>query len=336
MSFIWPPMLLSLLLLPAGLAIYAWVSRRRQRLAAVYGRAGTTQGATGPAGAVLRWMPPVLIIAGLATMLLATARPQAVVSLPRVEGTVILAFDVSGSMAATDMTPTRMDAAKAAARTFVASEPPTVSIGIVAFSDAGISAQVPTNDRATIDSAIDRLTPQKGTSVGEGITASLKAIAAANAGPWVDYYTNASAAPTASPTPVPSGTYTSAAIILLTDGENNESPDPMTAAHAAADRGVRIYTVGIGTAAGTNVNLKGFTVHTQLDQATLQQIAQVTGGTYFSASDAGQLQTVYADLSTALVGHAELTEVTAIFAGVSLLLLLIGASTSLLWQGRLP
>ncbi|MGD0863003.1 MAG: VWA domain-containing protein [Candidatus Limnocylindrales bacterium] len=336
MSFIWPPMLLSLALIPIGLLFYRALGGRRRRLLAARGGPGFAQGAAhGPAGLRGR-IPALLVLCGLVVMSVALARPQAVVDLPRQEGTVILAFDVSGSMAATDLAPTRMAAAKAAATDFVEREPSSVTIGVVAFSDSGVSVQPPTNDQATVLAAIDRLAPQRGTSLGQGILASLKAIAVEEAGPWVDYYTTQTPTPTPTPTPVPAGTHAPAVIVLLSDGENNESPDPLTVAQTAADQGVRIYTVGIGSAAGTTVDLNGFEVFTQLDEATLQQIAQVTGGAYYGADDAQQLRSIYDNLDTQLVIQPQLTEITSIFAGVSVLMLLAGALTSLMWLGRMP
>lgn len=339
MSFIWPPMLLTLALIPLGLALYRYLDVRRRRRLAEYGGSGLAGGVTRRPGGVRGRVPAVLLLLGLVVMAMAMARPQAVVSLPRQEGTVILAFDVSASMGATDLQPTRIDAAKAAAKDFVARQPRSITIGVVAFSDAGISVQQPTNDQATVIAAIDRLRPERGTSVAEGILTSLKVIAIAEAGPYANnYYSNASPAPTAtpSPTPVPAGTHAPAAIVLLSDGENNETPDPMAAAQAAADQGVRIYTVGLGSAAGTTVTVNGFQLHTQLDEATLQGISQLTDGTYYGATDAQQLRSIYDNLDTGLVLQPQLTEITALFAGTSLLLLIAGALTSLLWLGRLP
>ncbi|MGH2513173.1 MAG: VWA domain-containing protein, partial [Candidatus Limnocylindrales bacterium] len=266
----------------------------------------------------------------------ALARPQGTVDLPREEGTVILAFDVSGSMAATDLQPTRLAAAKAAATDFVQRQPSSVVIGVVAFSDSGITVQQPTSDQASVLAAINRLSPQKGTAVGQGILASLRAIALEVAGPTVNYYSNRSPAPTASPTPVPAGYHAPAAIVLLTDGDNNENPDPVSVAQAAANQGVRIYTVGIGSVAGTNLDLNGFQVHTQLDAATLQQIAQLTGGTYYAAADAASLKSIYDNLDTQLVVKPEQLELTALFAGAGILFLILGAGLSLAWLGRLP
>ena len=281
-------------------------------------------------------VPPVLFVAGLTVMVVALARPQGVVALPRQEGTVILAFDISGSMVATDLAPTRMDAAKAAATAFVERQPASVVIGVVAFSDAGISVQQPSNDQAAVLAAIDRLTPQRGTSLGQGILTSLHTISVAAAGPTVDYYSNRSPEPTAAPTPVPAGYHAPAVIVLFTDGENNEQPDPQTAAQSAADQGVRIDPVGIGSQAGATIDLNGFRVHTQLEEATLQQIAQTTGGTYYSAADAPSLHAIYDDLDTTLVIKPEDIELTAIFGGVALGLMLVGALGSLAWLGRLP
>jgi len=340
MSFIWPPMLLCVALIPIGLLLYRVLENGRRRRLATYGGAGLALGTTRRPAGVRGRIPAVLVVCGLTVMTFAMARPQAVVGLPQQEGTVILAFDVSGSMAATDLKPTRMDAAKIAAKDFVARQPSGITIGVVAFSDSGISVQRPTKDQSTVVSAIDRLAPQRGTSVAQGILASLKAIAVQEAGSSVDYYTNRSPSPSPSPTdtptPVPAGSHSSAVIILLTDGENNESPDPLAAAQSAADRGVRIYTVGIGSAAGTTLDLNGFQVHTQLDQAALQQISQITDGTYYAAADEQQLRSIYDNLNTQLIIEPQLTEMTAIFAGVSLLMLLAGAATSFMLLGRFP
>src|SRR5690242_902273 len=275
MSFIWPVMLVLLLAIPVCVVLYLRLQRRRRQISASYGSMGLVQAAAGRSLGVRRHIPPALFLAGLTILIIALARPQTVVSVPRVEGTVILAFDVSGSMAAEDLQPNRMEAAKVAARAFVEQQPRTVQIGVLAFSDSGLAVQAPTNDQAAIPAAINRLSPQRGTSLGQGILASLNTIAAANQPP-PKIYSNLTPTPAASPTPVPAGTYTSAAIVLLSDGENNENPDPLEAAKVAADRGVRIYTIGIGSPAGTTLHVNGFTVHTSLDEAMLQHVAQLT------------------------------------------------------------
>jgi Ca-activated chloride channel family protein len=338
MSFIWPPMLFSLLLIPLGLLTYRFIgARRRRNLARTYGPAALARSTGERRSRPARLIPAALIVGGLAAMGVALARPQAVVALPRVQGTVILAFDISGSMSATDIAPTRIAAAQAAARDFVANQPSGISIGVVAFSDAGVSVQVPTTDSGPVLDAIDRLVPQKGTSVAAGITASLNAITVAERGPYAnDYYSNASPAPTASPTPVPAGHHAPAVIVLLTDGENNEQPDPLALAQVAANQGVRIFTVGIGSTAGTDLDVNGVHVHTSLNEAELQQIAQITDGAYYNATDAQQLKSIYDNLDTELVATPELTELTSVFAATSLLMLLSGAAASLLLLGRMP
>ena len=335
MSFVWPPMLLAVALVPLGILLYRALEGRRRR-AMARGGLGVGQGMARRPGGVRARIPAVLFIAGLTVLMVALARPTAAVDLPREEGTVILAFDVSGSMAADDLKPTRMEAAKAATQDFVERQPPGVIIGVVAFSDAGLSVQAPTNDQATVLAAIKRLTPERGTSLGQGIRAALSTIATAENGPVTNYYSNRSPAPTATPAPVAPGSHTSAVIVLLTDGENTQPPDPGAAAQAAADQGVRIYTVGIGSAAGTTLDIDGFKVHTQLDAATLQHISDVTGGTYYAAADEQDLHKVYDELDTRLVVKPQMIEVTSLFAGASVLLLVVGGVFSLLWLGRLP
>lgn len=335
MTFLWPVMLILLLVLPVAVVVYMRMRRQRQKRAASYGTLGMLQGAMGRSLGMRRHIPPLFFLLALAVLIFALARPVTVVSLPHIEGTVILAFDVSASMGADDLKPTRMEAAKVAARDFVKEQPTTVQIGVVAFSDSGFSGQAPTNDQAAILAAIDRLTPQRGTSLANGIEASLTAIALSLAPPE-KHYSSLTATPTVTPTPVPAGTYGSAVIILLTDGENNENPNPLALAKAAADRGVRIYTVGIGSAAGADLKLNGFTVHTQLDEATLQQVAQITGGTYYNADDEQTLRNIYDNLNTQIVIKPERTEITSLLAGVSIFLLLIGGAFSLLWFSRLP
>ena len=334
MSFIWPTMLISLLLVPLLVVLYLRLQRRRQQMAARYGGFGLMQAA----GQSLGWrrhLPPALFLGGLTLLLLAVARPETMVSLPRIEGTVILAFDVSGSMAADDLEPNRMEAAKTAARVFIEHQPRTVQIGVVAFSDGGFMVQTPTNDQDAILTTIERLAPERGTSLGQGIFASLNTIAA-DAEQALLFDPEATTEADITPTPVPPGTFTPAVIVLLTDGENLDEPDPLEAAQAAADRGVRIHTIGIGSAAGTTLEVEGFTVFTQLNETLLQQIAKITDGTYYNAENEEELQAIYENLDPQLVIKPEKMEVTSVFAGASMLVLLIGGTFSLLWFGRVP
>jgi Ca-activated chloride channel family protein len=332
MSFIWPALLSLLLLLPLFVALYLRAQRRRRALAERYGSLGLLQAGAGRGPGARRHIPPALFLAALALLIVALARPQAAVSLPRLEGTVILTFDVSGSMAADDLQPSRLDAAKLAAQEFVRRQPPTVQIGVVAFSEGGLTVQVPTNTQAEVLAAIERLSPQRGTSLGEGILASLNVIAA-------DAATTADAPP---PTPAEPGAetappqYPSAVIVLLSDGENNARPDPLEAAQMAAASGVRIFTVGLGSPEGAILQLEGFSVHTRLQEAALQQIAQLSGGAYFSAAAADELPAIYDQVAAQLVIKPEQTEITALVVGAGLLLLLVGGLLSLFWFSRMP
>jgi Ca-activated chloride channel homolog len=278
-----------------------------------------------------RHIPPALFAAGLALLVVGLARPQAVVSMPRIAGTVMIAFDVSGSMAAEDAEPSRMEAAKTLARAFVEQQPPGVRIGVTAFSDGGLTVQAPTESRDDLLAAIERVSPQRGTSLGQGILAALTAIAAEH-GEAPPLAGDENAAPTA----VPSGTWAPAAIVLFSDGENTAPPDPFEVAELAAERGVRIHTVGVGSTNGITLQLEEFAVHTRLDEASLQQIAELTAGSYFGAERQGELGLVYQELARRLVVEPESIEITALLAGAGILLLLAGGVCSLVWFGRMP
>jgi Ca-activated chloride channel family protein len=331
MTFIWPPMLLLLVLVPALALLYVWIQRRRQRMIESYGSAMLMSSRR---YGVRRHIPAAFFLIALTVLIIALARPEAIVGVPRIEGTVILAFDISGSMAATDLEPTRLEAAKEAARAFVESQPPSVRIGLVAFSDSGIAIQQPTYNQDEMLAAIRRLDAARGTSLGNGMLVSLNIIITEPE--ETNFYSNLTPEPTPSPTPMPAGTYTSGVIVLLTDGENTEEPDPFEIAQIAADRGVRIHTIGIGSAAGTALNIEGFNVFTQLDEAMLQTISQLTGGSYYNAQSEEELLEIYENLDRQFVIMPEPMEVTPIFAGISILVLLIGGALSLLWFGRVP
>ncbi len=336
MSFLWPSMLPLLLLAPLAILLYAALGRRRRRLAGRFSQLGFAPSAAGEREPGLRrHLPQAFYLAGFLGLLLALARPQAAVSLPRLEGTVILAFDVSGSMAADDLEPTRMEAAKAAAQAFIEDQPPSVRLGVVAFSDSGFTVQAPTSDQEAILATINRLQPERGTSLANGILAALNTLAPSEAVADLRL-SDLPPVPTPTPTPVPEGTYAPAAVVLLTDGENNLFPDPLEAADMAAERGVRIYTIGIGSAAGTTLEVEGFLVHTQLDEPLLNAIAERTGGAYFSAETEEELLAIYDSLTPELTVEPEQMEITALLAGAGLLAWLAGGAMSLAWYGRLP
>jgi Ca-activated chloride channel homolog len=335
MSFIWPAMLWSLLAIPLIVFLYLRMQKRRAQYAIRYGSLGLMQQASGRGVGSRRHIPALLFLTGLIILFLALGRPQMVIGLPKVDGIVILAFDVSGSMLADDFDPTRMEAAKTVAKDFVARQPSSVRVGVVAFSDSGFSTQLPTNDRASILAAIDRLQPQRGTSLANGIIVSLNTIAnVTGQEPIIGF--NDSEPSQASPTPVQVSADNSAVIVLFTDGENNMDPDPLAAAQFAADRGVPIHTIAIGSVEGVDLTVNGFTVHTKVDEAALQQIAEVTDGFYFNAETEEDLRTIYDSIEPGFRITKDETEVTAVFAGISILILLVGGMLSLLWFSHVP
>lgn len=324
MTLAWPWALLGLLALPLVFVAY----RRLLRQQAVRRAELAQQGLVVPRRHD-RWrhLAPVLLVAALAVMLLALSRPMAAVAEPRREGTVILAFDVSTSMAAKDVQPTRLDSAKAAAKAFVDKQPASVKIGVVAFGGNGIIAQQPTADKDQVLSSIGRLEPQGDTSLGQGILTSLSAIAGK---PIVSNGDTEQG----SGDETPIGYYGGTAIVLLTDGENTSGPDPLNLADLASAAGVKIYPIGLGSAEGTVLEINGFSIATHLDEDTLKQIAQVSGGTYYNATDSGTLAKVYDSIQLNWVSRTIPHEVTSLVAGVATLLLLAGAVVSVLRRGR--
>ena len=333
MSFIWPALLWSLAVIPLFVLLYLRMQKRRSQYAIRYGSLGLVQQASGRGVGLRRHIPAILFLLGLTILFVALARPQMVLGLPKVEGIVILAFDVSGSMSAEDFEPTRLEAAKIVARDFVSRQPSTVQVGVVAFSESGFSVELPSNDQAAILASIDRLKPQRGTSLASGIIVSLNTIATLTGQDPILSADQQSDAPTPKPEPVAEN---SAVIVLLTDGENNVNPDPLAAAQLAADRGVRIHTIAVGSVEGVTLEVNGFTVHTKVDEATLQQIAGLTEGQYFNAETEEDLETIYKSIEPHLVIEQDETEVTAVFAGLSILILLIGGMLSLFWFSHVP
>jgi Ca-activated chloride channel homolog len=338
MTFVWPWALLSVLALPLLVAWYRRVLRRRTLRRAELAALGLVAPGTSASGRLPgrgRHLAPVLFLTALGLLFVALARPQATVAEPRQEGTVILAFDVSGSMAATDVTPTRLAAAQAAARGFVQRQPASVQLGVVAFGTNGLVTQRPTSDKAAVLAAIDRLTPLGGTALNRGLQASLSAILGK---PVQVSDPNASPGPGASAAPGGSGSveaqgqdlgyHGSAAVILLSDGEDTSNGDPLLAAQLASGAGVK------GSPAGTVVRIDGFQVATKLDEVTLKQIAATTDGTYFAAADSRQLASVYTSIHPTWTVRAGRIEVTALFAAAAGLLLLAGAGQSLARTGR--
>jgi len=350
MTFLWPSLLWLLLAAPALVAAYVLLLRRKQKAALRYASLTMVKDAMGAARRFRRHIPPLLFLIALILMIAAVARPAAVVTLPTQHETVILAMDVSGSMRAVDVKPNRLAAAQAAARAFVADQPRSTRIGVVSFAATASVVQPPTQSREDILAAIDRFQLQRGTAIGSGIIVSLATIfpdagidvgaltygrdAAGDSrrGVPIDPWRKAERPPFK---PVPPGSYTSAAVILLTDGRATTGPDPLAAARIAADRGVRVFTVGVGTADGEILGYEGWSMRVRLDEETLKAIANVTRGEYFHAGTATDLKKVYQALTSKLTLEAKQTEITALFAAAAAATALLSAVLSLLWFNRI-
>jgi Ca-activated chloride channel homolog len=352
MTFLWAGLLVALLAVPAIAIVYWWSRRRRRPVAARYSSLSLIRAAGPPSRRWRRHVPFVLFASAVTVLAFALARPTVVLSVPSNQTTMILSMDVSGSMCSTDIAPTRLEAAEQAAINFVQGQPAGTQIGIVAFSGFAAVIQPPTGDRNALTDAIRSLTTGRRTAIGSGIQAAIDAIAEID--PNVPRAVT-EGRPGVEPTPVAPGTYQPDIIVLLTDGANNAGPEPLDAAQQAANRGLRVYTIGFGTAAGADLQADcrrqflgnepnggggffggggggglgpgagGF--RRGIDEDTLKGIANLTGGTYSPAESAGELQQVFADLPTTIVTRREPQEVSVAFvalggllAGVSMLL----------------
>ena len=354
-SFSWPSFLWLLLLVPVIVAVYVLLLRRRRKGAFRYPNLALVREAShGPGWR--RHVPPALMLAAFAMLLLAMARPSAEVALPSRVATVILAMDVSGSMRATDVNPSRIIAAETAAKAYIKDQPRDVRIGIVAFAATALLVQAPTTDHPALTAAIDRFELQRGTAVGRGILVSLSTLFpdgnfpinqfnSDSAGRWGNYdfrerfggtaLGERAKAPPKKHVPVEPGSYKNAVVILLTDGQTNAGYDPVEAARMASEYGVRVYTVGFGTAKGNIVGFGGWSMRAQLDEVALKKIADMTKARYFHATSAEDLKAVYDVLSRQLVVETREMEITAFFAALAALLMLAAAGLSLTWFHRI-
>lgn len=344
-TVLWPRMLWLLAAVPLLVLAYVWLLARRRRLHAPL--AGLSNlSATSAAGAWLRrHLPPVLFVLGLCALIGAVSRPHAVVLLPSMHASVILAIDTSGSMRATDVKPNRLAAAQSAVRSFVENQPRHTRIGIVSFAGNASVVQSPTDSREDLLQAIDRLQLQPGTAIGSGIYISLATLLP-DAGidverllygysPHLLRRWTSDGRLIEDRKPVPAGSNRSVAIVLLSDGESNHGPDPLVAAKFAAEHGVRIHTVGIGSPEGITLGFSGWSMRVRLDDSTLKKIADTTHGEYYAAASAPELTKVYEQWSARMViERKRATEVTAFFVGFGALLLVISALASVLWFHR--
>jgi len=369
LDFLWPSFLWLLLIVPLLAGLYVWLLKRRKQGALAYGNMGVLKQAIGSSN-WRRHLPPALMLAALTLLLLAVARPSAMVSLPSHRATVMMAMDVSGSMRARDIEPSRIEAAQKAARDYIKEQPKDVVIGMVAFAGAAFVVQNPTTDRSALYAAIDNFELQRGTAVGNGILVALQTlfpqanipISAFNNGgngfggggfgfgrrgggcgrPGEDggmsMGRRLGEAPAEAPkkhVPVEPGTYKNGVIIVMTDGQTTTGCDPIEAARLASEYGVRVYTIGFGTARGNNVQFGGFSMRTQLDEGSLKKIADMTKGQYYKASSAEDLKAVYDLLTKQLVVEVKEMEVSSFFAAGAALLMMIAAGLSVAWFGRI-
>ncbi len=349
MSFLWPWFLPLLIAIPALIALYIWILRRKRRFAVRYSSLSLVRAAQPERSRWRRHLPFALFLLALASLMVAFTRPVAVVAVPAADVTIMLSIDVSRSMCSTDIPPNRLIAAEDAALSFIRDQPRGTQIGVVAFAGFAELVQIPTADQATLEHAITSLLTGRRTAIGSGILEAIDAIAEIDetiapseryGNDVVDFE------------PVVAGAYAPSIVVLLTDGASNSGPEPLAAAQQAVDRGIRVYTIGFGTAQGgpmlcggrDSVNDPfgsgfgfgggggGGRFRRGIDEETLQQVADMTGGTYYAPESADELQAVFESLPTSLIMRHETTEISYIFAAVGALLAALAVGLSLLWN----
>ena len=363
MDFLWPFSLLALGLVPLIVIAYVWMLRRRRRFAVRYSSLALVRESLPQFSRLRRHLPFALFLLGLISLVIALGRPAAIVSVPTNQTAIILAMDVSGSMRSIDVPPSRLAAAEEAALSFIRSQKAGTQLGIVAFSGYAELIQPPTTDQEALQAAVESLTTGRSTAIGSGILRSLDAIAEVdkNVAPSV-----IDPSSEAQPAPVLRGAYAPDIIVLLTDGVSNAGPRPLDAAKQAVDRGVRVYTIGFGTAngfipfdpnqfggsgqpfgrdpqqsggggqqfggggqqfggggqqfGGRGGGQGGGRFRTAIDEDTLKRIASMTGGEYYTATSAGELESVFRNLPTYLIMKHDIMEISVAFVALGALL----------------
>ena len=341
MTFLWSSLLYLLLLMPLLVAAYVWSLRRRRKYAVRYSSLSLVRDAMSHQSAWRRHLPFALFLPALTSLVFALARPTATVNVPSNKATIILALDVSRSMCSTDIPPNRLEAAKDAALKFVREEGSGRQIGIVAFAGFAELVQPPTDDLSLLESAITNLTTARRTAIGSAILRSIDAIAEIDT----------RVAPVDSDAgQTPAEEYAPHIIVLLTDGASNAGPPPAFASEQAVARGIRVYTIGFGTrnntspmncggqfqefdqfgggGSGNPFSGGGGGFRREIDEETLKQIADQTGGTYYAATSADELQNVFQNLPTYLIVTRETIEVSALFTALAVLLVLLALAFS--------
>lgn len=345
MQFLWPYNLWLLLVLPLLPALYLWLLRRRGKRALRLPSVQIARAAGGPHWR--RHVPPALVFVALGVLLFALARPVAPLTLPWAKTTILLAMDISRSMRVADVQPTRMVAAQAAAKTFLAEVPRQMEVGLVTFAGTAQVAQAATLDRDALVAAIDAIQMQYGTAIGNAIVVCLSELFPEHRLDVGDmtYGDRRTARPLDGPgakpkappkafTPVAPGSYDAATIVLLSDGRRTMGVDTLEAAKLAAERGVRIHVVGLGTPDGHASMGEGTAMYLQLDEPTLRRVAEMTGGEYHHAGTAEALRSVYQQLGSRMQVSRRDTEITALLALAAAALLALGVGLSVAWFGR--
>jgi len=342
MDFLWPGFLFLLLLVPLIVALYIWIQRRR-RVAVRYSSLSLLREAM-PRTSHRRHVPLILLLLGLTGLIVALARPVSVAAVPTDQTTVLLSIDVSRSMCSNDIVPSRIEAAQAAALSFIQKQDARRLIGVVAFSGFAEVIQAPTSDKGALQAAIESLTTGRRTAIGSGLLKALDAIAEVD-----EAIAPSTTDPSLEPSPVAKGAYAPDIIVLLTDGVTNAGPLPLDAAQQAATRGVRVYTIGFGTAEGSSSfpscgerfiggepqfggGFGGGGFRRGIDEETLKQVSALTGGAYYSAESADELQKVFQNLPTSLIVKHETTEISVAFAAFGALLAALAILSGLLWH----
>ncbi len=346
MELLWSPVLYLFALIPLSILVYVFVLRRRKPYAVRYSSLSLIRAAKPASSQWKRHLPFALFLLAMSSLIMAMTRPVTVLTLPASNATIILALDVSRSMCSTDIAPNRLESAKAAALDFIKSQNSDTQIGIVVFAGFAVVAQPPTTDKDLLATTIENLTTARRTAIGEGIIVSLDAIAEFD-DTVVSPYSDASIEPVAE------GQYVPAIVVLLTDGVTTTGIDPLDAAQMAADRGVRVYTIGFGT---TNNNSPmncnpyapfaepidpsfgfgggggGGNFRREIDEETLKQVSDMTGGSYYLAESSEQLQDVFDSLPTQLFTVTETTEISVFFAAFAALFIVLAIMLSILWN----
>jgi Ca-activated chloride channel family protein len=347
MTLLWPGFLLLLGLLPLIIGAYIWVLRR-QRVGLRYSSLSLVREALPRHSHLRRHLPFALFLVALTSLILTLSRPVSIVSVPTGQATIILALDVSRSMLQTDIEPSRLDAAQAAALSFIQQQKSSTRIAIVAFAGYAELVQPPTSDQEALELAVRSLNTARGTAIGSGILKSLDAIAEIDQSVWPSVTDTSS---DQQPAPVPKGAYVPHIIVLLTDGVATTGPFPLDAAQQAADRGVRVYTIGFGTEYGSSQfggpgggpgrfgdptpiggQQPGRGFRRGIDEETLKEIANMTDGEYYEASSADELLKVFQELPTSLISKHEVSEISVIFAALAALLLMSAMLLSMRWH----